>query len=112
MVLSGLKNTVRKRDPEFSEKQFGYSGFLQFCQAARARGSSVSSGTTTPTTTVLTLPGREHRPASLGRGVASRRRRVGSTDPAGSCTSAQSRRKLEIIAGVTRTWSIQTGRRR
>jgi uncharacterized LabA/DUF88 family protein len=38
VALSGLKNTVRKRDPHFSEKQFGYSGFLQFCQAARARG--------------------------------------------------------------------------
>ena len=38
VFLSGLKNTVRKRDPGFSEKQFGYSGFLQFCQAARARG--------------------------------------------------------------------------
>lgn len=38
VVLSGLKNTLRKKEPEFSEKQFGYGGFLQFCQAARARG--------------------------------------------------------------------------
>ncbi|MEA3215655.1 MAG: hypothetical protein QOJ19_1811 [Acidimicrobiia bacterium] len=38
VVLSGLKNTLRKKEPQFSEKQFGYGGFLQFCQAARARG--------------------------------------------------------------------------
>jgi uncharacterized protein (TIGR00288 family) len=37
-VLSGLKNQLRKRDPEFSEKRFGYGGFLQFCKAAQTRG--------------------------------------------------------------------------
>ncbi|HUI49122.1 MAG TPA: NYN domain-containing protein [Acidimicrobiia bacterium] len=36
--LSGLKNQLRKVDPDFSEKRFGYGGFLQFCKAARARG--------------------------------------------------------------------------
>lgn len=36
--LSGLKDHLRKRDPNFSEKAFGYSGFLQFCKAASARG--------------------------------------------------------------------------
>ena len=36
--LSGLKNEIRKQDPEFSEKRYGYSGFLQFVKAARARG--------------------------------------------------------------------------
>ncbi len=36
--LSGLKNQVRKQSPDFSEKQFGFSGFLQFCKAAQARG--------------------------------------------------------------------------
>jgi hypothetical protein len=36
--LSGLKNRLRKRDPEFSEKTFGYGGFLQFVKAAQARG--------------------------------------------------------------------------
>jgi uncharacterized LabA/DUF88 family protein len=36
--LSGLKNEVRKRQPDFSEKRFGYSGFLQFCRAAERRG--------------------------------------------------------------------------
>ncbi len=36
--LSGLKDQLRKREPDFSEKQFGFSGFLQFCKAAKARG--------------------------------------------------------------------------
>jgi hypothetical protein len=37
-VLSGLKNQVRKRLPGFSERRFGYGGFLQFCKAAQTRG--------------------------------------------------------------------------
>ena len=37
-VLSGLKNQLRKRQPDFSEKKFGYGGFLQFCKAAVTRG--------------------------------------------------------------------------
>jgi uncharacterized protein (TIGR00288 family) len=36
--LSGLKDQLRKRDPDFSEKEFGFNGFLQFCKAAKARG--------------------------------------------------------------------------
>jgi uncharacterized protein (TIGR00288 family) len=36
--LSGLKDQMRKREPDFSEKAFGFSGFLQFCKAAKARG--------------------------------------------------------------------------
>jgi uncharacterized protein (TIGR00288 family) len=36
--LSGLKNQLRKAMPDFSEKRFGYGGFLQFCKAGRARG--------------------------------------------------------------------------
>jgi uncharacterized LabA/DUF88 family protein len=36
--LSGLKTQMRRSDPEFSEKRFGYGGFLQFAKAARARG--------------------------------------------------------------------------
>ncbi len=35
--LSGLKDQLRKRDPDFSEKSLGYSGFLQFCKAAVAK---------------------------------------------------------------------------
>lgn len=37
-ALSGLKNQVRKRQPDFSEKRFGYGGFLQFVKAAQTRG--------------------------------------------------------------------------
>lgn len=36
--LSGLKDQLRKRDPSFSEKDYGYGGFLQFVKAADARG--------------------------------------------------------------------------
>lgn len=36
--LSGLKDQLRKRRPDFSEKEFGFGGFLQFCKAARTRG--------------------------------------------------------------------------
>ncbi len=36
--LSGLKNKVRKVEPGFSEKKFGYGGFLQFAKAAATQG--------------------------------------------------------------------------
>ena len=36
--LSGLKNELRRRQPNFSEKDFGYGGFLQFAKAAAAKG--------------------------------------------------------------------------
>jgi uncharacterized protein (TIGR00288 family) len=36
--LSGLKNQLRKRKPDFSEKRYGFNGFLTFVRAARARG--------------------------------------------------------------------------
>jgi uncharacterized LabA/DUF88 family protein len=36
--LSGLKNQVRKRQPDFSEKRFGFGGFLQFVKAAQTKG--------------------------------------------------------------------------
>jgi uncharacterized protein (TIGR00288 family) len=35
--LSGLKDQLRKRQEGFSEKDLGYSGFLQFCKAAVAK---------------------------------------------------------------------------
>ena len=35
--LSGLKTEMRKAQPDFTEKKFGYGGFLQFCKAARTR---------------------------------------------------------------------------
>lgn len=37
--LSGLKDAIRKVEPKFSEKGFGYGGFLQFSRAAAARGT-------------------------------------------------------------------------
>lgn len=37
-LMSGLKNQLRKREPDFSEKRHGFGGFLQFCKAARTRG--------------------------------------------------------------------------
>jgi uncharacterized protein (TIGR00288 family) len=36
--LSGLKTQMRKVEPDFSEKKFGYGGFLQFAKAARTKG--------------------------------------------------------------------------
>jgi len=36
--LSSLKNELRKRQKGFSEKNYGYGGFLQFVKAADARG--------------------------------------------------------------------------
>jgi uncharacterized protein (TIGR00288 family) len=38
VVLSGLKNQLRKKQPDFTEKKYGYGGFLQFCKAAVTRG--------------------------------------------------------------------------
>lgn len=38
VFLSGLKNQLRKQNPDFSEKKFGYGGFLQFCKGAARRG--------------------------------------------------------------------------
>lgn len=36
--LSGLKDQLRKREGDFSEKVFGFSSFLQFVKAASTRG--------------------------------------------------------------------------
>jgi hypothetical protein len=36
-ALSGLKNQLRRREPDFSEKRFGFGSFLSFVRAARAR---------------------------------------------------------------------------
>jgi uncharacterized protein (TIGR00288 family) len=37
-LMSGLKHQVKKRLPDFNERTYGYSGFLQFCKAAHTRG--------------------------------------------------------------------------
>ena len=36
--LSGLKDQIRRRQPDFSEKRFGFGSFSSFVRAARARG--------------------------------------------------------------------------
>jgi uncharacterized protein (TIGR00288 family) len=36
--LSGLKTQLRRAQPDFSEKRFGYGGFLQFVRAGQAKG--------------------------------------------------------------------------
>jgi hypothetical protein len=38
VTLSGLKNKVRKVQPGFTEKSFGYGSFLQFVKAAATQG--------------------------------------------------------------------------
>jgi len=38
LPLSGIKDAIRKIEPGFSEKGYGYRGFLQFSRAAAARG--------------------------------------------------------------------------
>jgi len=38
VALSGLKDEMRKADSAFSEKQYGYGGFLQFVKAASVKG--------------------------------------------------------------------------
>ncbi len=39
VALSGLKNQLRRAEPDFSEKKLGYRSFLQFCKAAATNGS-------------------------------------------------------------------------
>jgi uncharacterized LabA/DUF88 family protein len=38
VYLSGLKTQLRRIQPDFSEKKYGYRGFLQFCRAAATNG--------------------------------------------------------------------------
>ncbi len=38
VALSGIKDEMRKADSGFSERQYGYGGFLQFVKAATAKG--------------------------------------------------------------------------
>lgn len=38
VVLSGLKDQIRRTIPDFSEKRFGFGGFLQFARAAENKG--------------------------------------------------------------------------
>lgn len=54
--LSGLKDRIRKRVPEFSEKRYGFSSFLSFAKAARARDLVVMSWDDTLGDYTLRLP--------------------------------------------------------
>jgi uncharacterized protein (TIGR00288 family) len=38
VALSGLKNQLRKVQPDFSDRRLGYRSFLQFCKAAATTG--------------------------------------------------------------------------
>jgi len=38
VAMSGIKDAIRKIDPGFSERSYGYRSFRQFCRAAEARG--------------------------------------------------------------------------
>jgi hypothetical protein len=55
VALSGLKNQLRRRQPEFSEKKLGYRSFLQFCKAAATSGV-VDLRWDRPVTTTRSLP--------------------------------------------------------
>jgi hypothetical protein len=54
--LSGLKNKVRKVQPDFSEKKFGYGGFLQFAKAAATKGGVTLEWDPEDGDYVLTVP--------------------------------------------------------
>jgi uncharacterized protein (TIGR00288 family) len=57
LALSGLKNQLRKRQHDFSEKRFGYRGFLEFAKAAKARGIVELEWDDKADDYVLTAPG-------------------------------------------------------
>ncbi|GAA1838907.1 hypothetical protein GCM10009836_17420 [Pseudonocardia ailaonensis] len=55
--LSGLKDQIRKREPDFSEKRYGFAGFQAFVKAARARGLVDMEWDEALGDQVLSLPG-------------------------------------------------------
>lgn len=55
-ALSGLKDRIRKIEPAFSEKDYGYGGFLQFSKAAAARGVVEMAWSDDAEEYLLTLP--------------------------------------------------------
>jgi hypothetical protein len=57
VLLSSLKDGLRKRRPDFSEKAFGYRNFLQFCKAAQADGLVDLRWDDAAEGYVLTVPG-------------------------------------------------------
>ncbi len=56
VVLSGLKNQVRKVQPDFSEKTYGYGSFLQFSRAAANEGLVTLDWSGEADDYVLTVP--------------------------------------------------------
>ena len=54
--LSGLKDKIRSIQDDFSEKRFGFGGFLQFCKAARTREIVVMEWDDEADDYVLSLP--------------------------------------------------------
>ncbi|MEK7252300.1 MAG: PIN domain-containing protein [Actinomycetota bacterium] len=57
VALSGIKDRIRKIEPSFSEKAYGYGGFLQFSKAAAARGVVVMEWSEETDEYLLSLPG-------------------------------------------------------
>jgi uncharacterized LabA/DUF88 family protein len=57
VLLSSLKDGLRKRRPDFSEKALGYRNFLQFCRAAQADGLVDLRWDDAAEGYVLTVPG-------------------------------------------------------
>jgi uncharacterized protein (TIGR00288 family) len=55
--MSGLKDAIRKIEPAFSERAYGYGGFLQFSRAAAARGVVEMEWSDDADDYLLTLPG-------------------------------------------------------
>jgi uncharacterized LabA/DUF88 family protein len=62
--LPGLKNKLRRRRRDFSEKKYGYGGFLQFCKAAQARGYIDMNWSDESGDYVVCLPGTQTAEAS------------------------------------------------
>lgn len=55
--LSGVKDKIRKMEPSFSEKAYGYGSFLQFSRAAAARGVMTMDWSEEIDDYLLALPG-------------------------------------------------------
>ena len=64
--LPGLKSQMRKRQRNFTEKRYGYGGFLQFCKAAQARGYVDMEWDDIAGAYILGPPGSLEKPASAG----------------------------------------------
>ncbi|HVL80225.1 MAG TPA: NYN domain-containing protein [Actinomycetota bacterium] len=87
--LAGLKNEMRKRKPRFSEKRFGYGGFLQFVKAAQTRGlveMTWDEETGDYLVRAATPKAAADEPAPEGQAAQGRKRRAGSSSRRGPRT--------------------------